>query len=260
MKSPLSVRATRPSAIPAAPRLSLCDKQGKVKPIDAQTLRIDFGDGCSLMLDLSGTSGPAALAIVALHTDPAQRARLTLRLEHYDSVTLQVDAEAEPVQATMPDIPDAGHQAALDLTVQYGDEIDSALRKTLPKRKQIAAWLGSALFSRAALTVRFVGATEGRALNQSYRHKGSPTNVLTFAYGHTPDGELNADLVLCCPVVEQEAAQQHKPLTAHYAHLLIHGALHAQGYDHENSKKDALEMEALEIDILAKLKFPNPYR
>jgi len=68
------------------------------------------------------------------------------------------------------------------------------------------------------------------------------------------------DLVLCCPVVEKEAHEQGKPLDAHYAHLLVHGALHAQGYDHETSDEDAAEMEALEVDVLAKLGFPNPYQ
>lgn len=144
--------------------------------------------------------------------------------------------------------------------MQYGDEITSDVRKTLPKRKLIAEWIEPALFASAQLTVRFVGEEEGRTLNAGYRHKDYPTNVLTFAYDAAPDGTVIGDLVLCCPVVEKEAHDQGKPLTAHYAHLLVHGALHAQGYDHETSDEDAAEMEALEVDILAKLGFPNPYQ
>ncbi len=139
-------------------------------------------------------------------------------------------------------------------------EIGDAQRKSLPKRKVIAEWLEPAIFSDAQFTVRFVGAAEGRALTHSYRHKDYATNVLPCAYGEEPDGVTVADLVLCCPVVEKEAREQGKTLVAHYAHLLVHGALHAQGYDHERGEEDAAEMEALEIDILAKLGFPNPYR
>ncbi|MCO2667399.1 rRNA maturation RNase YbeY, partial [Pseudomonas aeruginosa] len=173
-----------------------------------------------------------------------------LQPEHYDSVTLHVGAEFAPREDDPEDEPRA---LELDLSVQYGDEITSDVRKTLPKRKLIAEWLEPALFASAQLTVRFVGENEGRTLNAGYRHKDYPTNVLTFAYDAAPDGTVIGDLVLCCPVVEKEAHDQGKPLMAHYAHLLVHGALHAQGYDHETSDEDAAEMEALEVDILAKL-------
>ena len=89
------------------------------------------------------------------------------------------------------------------------------------------------------------------------RHKDYATNVLTFDYTREP--VVSADLVLCAPVVEREAREQGKPLVAHYAHLLVHGALHAQGYDHETGEGDALEMEALEILLLGALGFPDPY-
>ncbi|WP_323123455.1 rRNA maturation RNase YbeY [Burkholderia alba] len=265
MKSSRTAQSKR--AAPAAsefPRLSLFDAKGKVKAVAAQALRIDFPDGRSLMFDLSGSSGEAAVAIVAQHADPAQRATLALRPEHYDSVTLQVGAEPEPDREGI-DPADAAEGEAqaepeFDLSVQFGEEITSAIRKTLPKRKLIAEWLAPAIFDNAELTVRFVGAKEGRALNAGYRKKDYATNVLTFAYGDSPTGAVVGDLVLCCPVVEKEAKEQRKPLIAHYAHLLVHGALHAQGYDHEAGDADAAEMEALEIDILAKLGFPNPYQ
>ncbi|KVN39088.1 rRNA maturation RNase YbeY [Burkholderia pyrrocinia] len=259
MKSSRSSKSARADkATFETPRLSLFDAKGKVRSIDATGLRIDFADGRSLMFDLSGSSGDAAVAIVAQHADPAMRAKLALQPEHYDSVTLHVGAEIAPRDVGVDGEP--LREPELDLAVQYGDELDSAARKALPKRKLIAEWIAPALFADAQLTVRFVGEDEGRTLNDSYRHKDYPTNVLTFAYDDAPDGTVIGDLVLCCPVVEKEAHEQGKPLVAHYAHLLVHGALHAQGYDHETSDEDAAEMEALEIDILAKLGFPNPYR
>ncbi|WP_175924002.1 rRNA maturation RNase YbeY [Burkholderia latens] len=245
------------SDAPQSPRLSLFDAKGKARTLNAQGLRIDFPDGRSLMFDLSGSSGDAAVAIVAQHNDPAMRAKLALQPEHYDSVTLHVGAEPAPRDEEMEE---GGRELELDLSVQYGDEITADVRKTLPKRKLIAEWIEPALFASAQLTVRFVGEEEGRTLNAGYRHKDYPTNVLTFAYDPAPDGTVIGDLVLCCPVVEKEAHEQGKPLAAHYAHLLVHGTLHAQGYDHETSDEEAAEMEALEVDILAKLGFPNPYQ
>jgi probable rRNA maturation factor len=110
----------------------------------------------------------------------------------------------------------------------------------------------------AEITVRIVNAEEGRALNSSYRGKDYATNVLTFDYAQSP--VVMADLVLCAPVVAQEAKEQGKTLAAHYAHLLVHGTLHAQGWDHETSLKDAHAMEAHEITVLSGLGFDNPYR
>ena len=114
-----------------------------------------------------------------------------------------------------------------------------------------------ALAQPAEIAVRIVGSDEGRALNRQYRGKDYATNVLTFDYARQP--LVHADLVLCAPVVEREAAEQGKPLDAHYAHLLVHGALHAQGYDHELGERQALEMEALEVLLLGALGYPNPY-
>jgi probable rRNA maturation factor len=116
---------------------------------------------------------------------------------------------------------------------------------------------GSGLHSTAEITVRVVDETEGRALNRDFRGKDCATNVLTFDYGREP--VITADLVLCAPVVEREARVQGVALPAHYAHLLVHGALHAQGHDHERAS-DARKMEAIESRLLAGLGFADPYR
>ncbi len=109
----------------------------------------------------------------------------------------------------------------------------------------------------AQITLRVVDAEEGRALNRDYRGKDYPTNVLTFAYGEE-DGLLTGDIVLCAPVVEREAREQGKELRAHYAHLTVHGMLHMQGHDHETDA-EAREMEAIEVEIMRRLGFNNPY-
>ncbi|MBK6360852.1 MAG: rRNA maturation RNase YbeY [Comamonadaceae bacterium] len=145
----------------------------------------------------------------------------------------------------------------LQLSLQFGDLADAALHRIALPRHKVARWIRHALAADAEITVRIVGLEEGRALNRDYRQKDYATNVLTFDYTREP--LVTADLVLCAPVVEQEAREQGKTLQAHYAHLLVHGTLHAQGWDHETSRADAEEMEAYEIQILARLNLPNPY-
>ncbi|QGZ62295.1 rRNA maturation RNase YbeY [Paraburkholderia acidisoli] len=147
----------------------------------------------------------------------------------------------------------------LKLTVQFPAAKAFPEHKAALPRATVAAWLKAALFADAELAVRFVDAEEGRALNRSYRGKDYATNVLTFAYAENEDDPVTGDLILCCPVVEKEAAEQGKPLAAHYAHLLVHGALHAQGYDHEDDA-EAEEMEGIETEVLNSLGFPDPYK
>ena len=132
---------------------------------------------------------------------------------------------------------------------------DPTARPVLP-RHRVARWLRAALASPAELTVRVVDEEEGRALNRDFRGKDQATNVLTFDYERTP--VVVADIVLCAPVVEHEASEQGLALEAHYAHLLVHGALHAQGFDHE-AEADALAMEARESRIVVGLGFADPY-
>jgi probable rRNA maturation factor len=145
----------------------------------------------------------------------------------------------------------------LDLALQFAAFPGAARHQAALRRASVAKWIAHALNVPAEIAVRVVGEAEGRALNLQYRGKDYATNVLTFDYAQQP--VAMADLVLCGPVIEQEARDQGKSLEAHYAHLLVHGALHAQGYDHETGEGDALEMETLEILLLAALGFDNPY-
>jgi probable rRNA maturation factor len=145
----------------------------------------------------------------------------------------------------------------LDLTLQFGNVPNAAQHRATLSRAFVNRCIRSALAHDAEMTVRIVDLQEGQALNSSYRKKNYATNVLTFDYAQAP--MVMADLVLCAPVVAAEAKAQGKSLQAHYAHLLIHGALHAQGYDHDTSEKDAIEMETLEMFIMARLGLPCPY-
>ena len=145
----------------------------------------------------------------------------------------------------------------LSLSLQFGDIQDAARHRAALPRHSVARWIRHALQSDAEITVRIVGAEEGQALNRDYRQKNQATNVLTFDYTRAP--LVTADLVLCAPVVAKEAKENKKTLHNHYAHLLVHGTLHAQGYDHETSAEDADAMEAREIAILAGLGIKNPY-
>jgi probable rRNA maturation factor len=140
---------------------------------------------------------------------------------------------------------------ALSLSVQYASS-DPAL----PARPNVRRWVRAALLDDATVVVRFVDAIEGRALNAEFRGKDYATNVLTFVYDD--EHPRTGDVVLCAPVVRREAAAQGKPLADHHAHLVIHGMLHLQGFDHER-RADAAAMEARETAILAALGFPDPY-
>ena len=140
----------------------------------------------------------------------------------------------------------------LSLSLQFADPRHRAL---LPRHK-VQRFIRAALELPGEIAVRIVDAEEGRALNRDYRAKDYATNVLTFDYAHEP--VVSADLILCAPVVEAEAREQKITLEAHYAHLLVHGTLHAQGHDHEEAD-EAERMEALESAILRRLGFADPY-
>lgn len=150
----------------------------------------------------------------------------------------------------------------LHFSVQYGVDIPEL------SRQQLRAWAMRALraaytrdeldFESAELTLRFVEKDEAQSLNQTYRDKDYAPNVLTFEYGVDPLGTIRGDIIICWPVLQEEAQQQAKPLKNHAAHLVIHGVLHALGYDHLDDEQ-AQDMESLEITVLEQLSMPNPY-
>lgn len=134
---------------------------------------------------------------------------------------------------------------------------------SLPGEAQLQGWLDGTILGfqeEAEVTVRIVDEAESRELNLTYRGKDKPTNVLSFPFEAPPGLELPllGDLVICRQVVEQEAAEQNKPLEAHWAHMVVHGSLHLLGYDHIEDD-EAEEMEQLERDIMQELGFADPY-
>ena len=147
----------------------------------------------------------------------------------------------------------------LALEIQFATPAMAQKWQDLITKRKVGNWIKKALQEDATITVRFVGQTESRKLNSNYRNKDYATNILTFPY-ELQNGidHLSADLVICLPVLEKEARQQKKTLEQHLTHLIVHGTLHAQGFDHED-EVEAEAMEQLEISILKKLKQANPY-
>jgi probable rRNA maturation factor len=145
----------------------------------------------------------------------------------------------------------------LTIDLQYASPaIESAINKTASSTL-LKKWVKSATALSGLITLRFVNAAEGKKLNLAFRQKDYATNVLTFPYELSKDNVV-ADIIFCLPILQKEAKEQSKLLKAHLAHLIVHGCLHAQGHDHEISR-GAKKMEALEIQILQKLGFANPY-
>jgi probable rRNA maturation factor len=140
--------------------------------------------------------------------------------------------------------------SAVAITVQRASRA-----RGVPSSARLRAWARAACLARAEVTLRVVGAAEGRRLNREFRGRDRATNVLTFAYGKRP---WRGDIVLCHPVIAREARAQSRPLAAHYAHLVVHGMLHLRGRRHERDSQAAL-MEREEIRILRRLGMRNPY-
>jgi probable rRNA maturation factor len=145
----------------------------------------------------------------------------------------------------------------IDLDIQNASEFEP-----IPRQEQFALWVEAALQGKddTELTLRLVDRSESRELNARFRGKDQPTNVLSFPADLPPgiDIPLLGDIVICAPLVEEEARTQDKPLQEHWAHLVIHGILHLLGYDHQ-VEQDAIEMERIEVELLASLGIGNPY-
>jgi len=148
-------------------------------------------------------------------------------------------------------------KSTLRIELQYASPAIKAALNQQVSENMIKKWVKAATHQSGELTLRFVNTAEGKKLNLAYRNKDQATNVLTFPYELSQKNVL-ADIIFCLPVIQNEAKEQGKTLKAHLAHLIVHGCLHAQAYDHETTK-DAIKMESLEVQILEKLGFSNPY-
>jgi len=148
-------------------------------------------------------------------------------------------------------------KSKLLIELQYASPAVEAVLNQQASENVIKKWVKAATHQGGLLTLRFVNAAEGKKLNLAYRNKDKATNVLTFPYESSKKNVL-ADIIFCLPIIQNEAKEQGKTLNAHLAHLIVHGCLHAQAYDHETAK-DAKKMESLEVQILEKLGFSNPY-
>ncbi len=144
--------------------------------------------------------------------------------------------------------------AEIDIEIQIESD-----HRAIPKKEDLIKWAVAALETKQAeITIRIVDEEESSQLNQEYRHKPGPTNVLSFSFNDHFHPILEGDIVICAPLVWKEAIAQEKPFQNHWAHLTIHGILHLQGYDHIQDK-NAQIMEEKEIKILANFNIPSPY-
>jgi len=145
----------------------------------------------------------------------------------------------------------------LKIDIQYASSAIETKVKAIVSSALIKKWVNESTQYAGSITLRFVNQAEGKRLNHTFRAQDKATNVLTFPYEFTKKS-LAADIIFCLPVIQKEALAQGKTVRAHLAHLIIHGCLHAQGFDHEGDK-EAKKMELREIKLLKLLGFPNPY-
>ena len=241
------------------PRITTTDSEGKSGRLRAERLEIDFGAGRRLLLSFP-ENGWGDLEIEADVTgDEAAVPIINIQAGACNVVNLRIDVRHDLLPVESLDLPEMGAPPMLNLAVQKALEGEDRL--SAPKKHQIRRWAQAALSRDVEITVRLVGEAEGRELNKNYRGKDYATNVLTFIYDReekSGDLPLSGDLVLCVPVVAREAREQNKALDAHFAHLVVHGMLHMQGFDHE-AKDEAERMEARERDILRTLGYADPY-
>jgi probable rRNA maturation factor len=253
------------------PKILAIDAEGKVARIRAERLELEFDDGRRLILSFPD-SGWGDLEIEADFANDDAVPLINVQPEACNVLNLRVDVHHDLFPVDALDLPQAEVPPVLKLEVQK--VLDGADRLNAPKKNQFRRWAQAALLEDVEVTVRLVGEAEGRELNKSYRSKDYATNVLTFVYGDdesVPAGKtdvaagntgesaaLLGDLVLCVPVVVREAAEQGKAIDAHFAHLIVHGMLHLQGFEHE-VEKDAEKMEAREREIMRTLGYADPY-
>ena len=226
------------------------DAKGERKVIKAERIEIELGGERRLVLELP----PEAWGDLSIEAQgESGMPLLNLLPLSSNLLNLRVDVLHDPEA----DIGLSGEAPRLELAVQKALD-DTARALPRPKKSDIRIWAEAALIRDVEVTVRLVGEEEGRELNRIYRDKDYPTNVLTFVYGESEAGVLQGDLVLCVPVVAREAEQQGKPVLAHYAHLVVHGMLHLQGFDHED-EADARIMEDRERELLSRMGYDDPY-
>ncbi|MCL1826007.1 MAG: rRNA maturation RNase YbeY [Betaproteobacteria bacterium] len=247
------------------PQVIVTDSNGKSSKSSVGQIEVDFGGDRRLLFLFSETGG-YDLEIEAVATSDRSAPVISVQPCASNVISLRVDVPNDS-SAEDGDIPVVAGPM-LNLSVQKA--VEGADRDNAPRKHQVRRWAQAALLQDVEVTVRLVGETESRALNKNYRGKDCATNVLTFAYGGKKGGEkaqkkeegngepMIGDLVLCVPVVAREASEQGKALDAHFAHLVVHGMLHLQGFDHRK-KADATAMEAREREILGALGYADPY-
>ena len=253
------------------PQIIVTDSNGKTSKSSARQVEVDFGGGRRLLFLFSETGG-SDLEIEAVAASDKSAPVLNVQPCASNVIGLRVEVQNDPAAEGE----DASLVAGPMLNLSIQKAVEGADRDNVPRKHQVRRWAQAALLRDAEVTVRLVGEAEGRALNKNYRGKDCATNVLTFAYGGKKGEEKNekggkaqkkghggeepmiGDLVLCVPVVAREANEQGKALDAHFAHLVVHGMLHLQGFDHRK-KADATAMEAREREILSALGYADPY-
>jgi probable rRNA maturation factor len=259
-----------------SPQIIVTNGNGKRRKVDANQIEVDFGGGRRLLF-LFPEVGTSDLEIEAIADSDQSAPAISVRPCASNVISLRVELPGDFSAEGGDVLPEAG--SMLDLSIQKA--VEGVDRDNAPKKHQMRRWVKAALLQDVEVTVRLVGEAEGRALNKNYRGKDYATNVLTFTYGERKGNEnekpgagktqkngngsdgdgkepVIGDLVLCVPVIAREASEQGKALDAHFAHLVVHGMLHLQGFDHKK-KTDAVVMETHEREMLRTLGYADPY-
>ena len=245
------------------PKVVAFDAKDKATRIKAERLEIHLGKGRKLLLTFPDSAW-GDLEVEAETDSDEIVPLLSLQPGACNLLTLRVDLDHDMRPVEDMDLPQ--HDSPPMLTLKVQKALEGADKANAPKRHSIRRWAQAALQQDVKVVVRLVGEAEGQTLNREFRGKDQATNVLTFVYGEgegmpgvNVDGmPLSGDLVLCVPVLVREAAEQGKTLDAHFAHLVVHGMLHLQGYEHDDDS-DAQVMEKAETDILRSLGYADPY-